>query len=164
MTKEPNVDENAHVLTGLDAYKIAISTPSDFLGGTSNARGDKDGTNATFTLFTVTGDVLVRIFGVCTTTIVGAGTLEVGVEGNVAGLIARIADATDLVANEIWNDASPTEVGVGLLASVLGPYLIVNGNNIIETVGTADLTAGQVYYVCLWKPVTNGSNLVGLAS
>src|SRR5687768_13777771 len=105
-------------------WNIARATPNAFTGGVSNTRGDKDGSKATMKIFDVVGDVLVRIFGVCTTTLVGAGTIEVGVAGNTAGLIAQIADATNLAANEIWNDATPTEVGAGLLSSVLGPYIV----------------------------------------
>lgn len=151
---------NGGFMTGLDSFNVEMSEPDAFAGGTTDARGDKDGTNATFTLYTVTGDVLVRIFGVCTTAIVGAATLEVGVAGNVKSLIDRIASASDLIASEIWLDATPTILGVDLLANVLGPYIIVNGLDIIETTGTADITAGQVHYVCLWSPLSRDGNVV----
>src|SRR3990167_11202607 len=130
-------------------FHVAVVRPTAFLGGTTDARGDKDGTNSAFTLFNVTGDVLVRIFGVCTVDLVGAATLEVGVSGNTAGLIAQVADATTVDANDIYNDATPA-VGVDTLASVLGPYVIVNGLDIIETTAVADITAGKNYYPFLW--------------
>jgi len=144
----------------LDSFNVEISKPAAFTGGTGNTRGDKDGTSNPFTLFTVTGDVLVRIFGVCTTDLVGAGTLEVGVTGNTAALIAQIANATTLDINELYYGATHV-LGVATLASVLGPYVIVNGLDIIETCGTADITAGQIYYICLWRPLTPGSTVVG---
>lgn len=142
----------------IDAFESVKVVPTAFLGGTTNARGDNDGTSDPYTLFRVTGDVLVRVFGVCTTLLEGAtATLEVGVAGNTAALIAQTT-ATDIDANEIWSDASPT-VGVDTLASVLGPYIVVNGLDIIETVGTADITAGNIYYVCLWRPLSEGSKV-----
>ena len=146
-----------------EGWEIEISRPAAFTGATANTRGDKDGTKATMKIFDVTGDVLVRIFGVCTTAPTGAtGTVEVGVTGNTAGLLP-LTTATDLAANEIWNDATPTEVGAGLLSNILGPYLVVNGLDINEKVATADLTAGQIYYVCFWRPLTADSKVVGLS-
>jgi len=147
-------------ISTLDGYEIAIASPGAFTGG-SGERGDKDSAAATTTLFLVNGDVLVRILGVSTVTPIGTnGTLEVGVAGNTAKLIA-LTTATLMIAGDIWSDASPT-VGVDTLASVLGPYLIVNGSDIIETVKTTDLTAGNIYYVCMWRPVSPNSNVIGL--
>ena len=138
----------------LNQFNVEIATPAPFTGGTGNTRGDKDGTNVNFRLFEVQGEVLVRIYGVVTTTLVGAGTLEVGVTGNTAGLIAQVADATTLAAGDIYNLATSTVVGATLLSAILGPYVISNGLDIIETSGTADITAGQIYYVCLWTPLS----------
>lgn len=153
------LDENGRPHMTLDTPNVVICAPSAFAGGTSNARGDKDGSQASFKLFNVEGDVLVRIFGVCTVDLVGAGTLEVGVTGNTAGLIAQVADATALDANDIWNDATPTTVGVDLLSNILGPYIIVNGLDIYEKCGGADITAGNIYYVCLWRPLSPGAKV-----
>lgn len=135
-------------------FHIAVVKPKAFTGSSANTRGDTAGTANPFTLFTVTGDVLVRIFGVCTVNIAGAGSIEVGVAGNTAGLIAQVVDAENIDANDIYNDAAPA-VGVDTLANVLGPYVIVNGLDIIETVGTTDITAGNIYYVCLWRPLSD---------
>lgn len=144
-----------------EGWEVAYAKPSAFDGGTANARGDDAGTSDPLKLFTVTGDVLVRIVGVCTTLLAGAtATVSVGVAGNVAGLIA-LTTATDLVANEIWNDSTPTEVGAGLLSGVLGPYLVVEGLDINEYVATADVTSGQIYYICFWRKVSADGNVVG---
>ena len=110
------LDPQGRPFSSLDSYNVAVATPSAFAGGTTNARGDKDGTNVSYTLFTVTGDVLVRIFGVVTTTLVGAGTIEVGVTGNTAGLIAQVADATTLAAGDFYYAATSTKVGATLLS------------------------------------------------
>ena len=151
-------DENSVPLVGIESYNVEVTTPAAFAGGTENSRGDQSGTGNPLTLFTVTGDVIVRVFGVCTVDLVGAaGTLEVGTTKSTAGILAQTT-GTDLDANELWHDASPdtdTEA-----ATVAPAKFIVNGGDIIETVGTADITAGQVYYVCLWRPVSPGSTVV----
>ena len=153
--------------TGLDAFNVLKCDPGAFAGGTTNARGDKDGTKAVMPLFKVTGDVLLRIYGVCKLTLVGAGTIEVGVAGNTAALIAQIANATGLATGEVWNDSTPTAAGVSIFTDVLGPYLVTDagatgGITINEKVTTADITAGGLYYVCLWRPLTPDGNVEAL--
>ena len=157
-------DENMFPHNALDSFNVAVATPGAFDGATTGARGDDGGAKDPLTLFTVTGDVLVRIFGVCTTLLAstGAGTLSVGVAGNTAALIA-LTTATEIDADELWSDASPS-VGVDTLASVLGPYIIVNGLDINEYVGTADIQSGQIRYICLWRPLSEDGNVVGIAS
>jgi hypothetical protein len=133
--------------------------PAAFTGGTENTRGDSAGTDASHTLYTVTGDVIIRLLPVCTTLLAGSGKLEVGVTGNLAGIIAETT-ATDIDANDIWKAASPTDVGVIALSSIVGPFVVVNGLDILETTTTADITSGQIYYVCWWRPASPGSTLV----
>jgi hypothetical protein len=123
-----------------------------FAGGTANAIGDYDGTGNPTTVFSVTGAVLVKVFAVCTTNLTGtSATLTLGTAGaGAAGLIASTT-ATDLIANEIWVDATPTTF-VEPVASA-GEFIIGNGQDIVLTVGTANVTAGVLEFYCLWKPI-----------
>lgn len=165
MGKITNIDKSKVSSTSIDSFNILKCDPGAFAGGTSGARGDKDGAKAVMPLFKVTGTVLLKIFGVCKATLVGAGTIEVGMAGNTAGLIAQIANATDLAIGEFWNDATPTELAVGLFASVLGPYLVTadgTPTTIDEKVAGTDITAGGLYYVCLWRPITPDGNVESL--
>lgn len=150
---------NTSPLTSLDSFAVERYDPGPFVGGTADARGDHDGASDPTTLFTVTGDVLVRMYGVVTTTIVGAGTIEVGVTGNTAEILAQVADASTMAAGEIWVDGTVDDVRAATFSDVVATKLVTNGSNIIETIGTANLTAGRLYYVCLWRPVTSGSNV-----
>src|SRR5688572_22193773 len=126
-----------------ETYNVATSIPSAFAGGTSNARGDNGGTGDPRTLFTVSGLVAVKIVGLCTVNLAGASaTLEVGTALSSAGLIAQTT-ATDIDANDIWHDATP-DASVEA-STVMAEKLVFQ--DIIETVGTADITAGNVYYV-----------------
>ncbi len=136
-------------------YQIA-SKVATFIGGTANARGDFDGTGNPATLFTVTGDVLVVIFAKCTVDLAGAtATLEIGVTGNTAALIAQ-STATDIDAGDVWRDASPA---VGAEA-INGAFFISGGLDIIETAGTANITAGVLTYYCMWLPLSADGNVV----
>lgn len=126
-----------------------------FDGGTTNARGDQDGTGNPTTLFTVTGDVLCCVFAKCNTLLTGSSaTIEVGISGATATIIAQTT-AEDIDANEIWQDNSP-ETGVANLT----PKVIVGGADIIETIGTANITAGALTYYCLWTPISADGNVV----
>lgn len=157
-------DKNNCPMTALDSFNIEKASPSAFAGATDNARGDKDGTSAALTLFTVTGEVIVRVFGVCTTTLVGAGKLEVGLTGNTAELIAQVANATDIAANDIFLDGTVDDVRGAVFGDVKASTLIVNSSDIIETTSTADITAGQIYYLCLWRPISSDGNVVAVAA
>jgi len=128
-----------------------------FDGGTTNAIGDHDGTNDPFDIFTVTGDVKCKVIAVCTTTLVGASsTLEVGVTGSTAAIIAQTT-GTDIDVNEIWHDASPDS---GVEASTVATEnVIANSLNVIGTVSTANITAGVIRFTCLWKPVSTDGNI-----
>ena len=97
-------------------------------------------TQAAHRLFTVTGTAMVRVFGVIAETLVGAATIEVGVAGATAGLIAQVADATTLATGDI--------------------LAIVSGIDIDIVVGTADVTDGQIVFYCEWKPISVGATVV----
>lgn len=140
-----DIDANYRSINGL--YPFKLTSEWTFVG---NETGDQ----AAHTVFTVTGDVLVTVWGQCKTNIAGAGTMELGIVGNVAGIIARIADATDLDAGENWVDATPETIST--LPSTL---ILNNGSDIILTIGTADLTAGVVDFACLWRPVSSDGSI-----
>lgn len=114
------------------------------------------GATGATTLFTVTGCVAVRVFGVCGLTLVGAATLEVGISGATAVILAQIADATNLATDEIYTDATPT-TKVEALPSQL---IIGNGQDIIQTIGSTALTGGVLTYYCLWAPISTDGDVV----
>jgi hypothetical protein len=142
-------------VTSSETYQTVVSTASAFAGGTTNARGDNDGTSDPKTIFTVTGVVAMKIFGHCTVNLAGTGTVELGTAKNTAGLIAQTT-GTDIDADEIWHDATPD---ASVEAITVAPEKIVC-QNVIETVGTADITSGQIVYYCMWRPISNGASVV----
>lgn len=108
------------------------------------------------TLFTVTGMVRARLFARCTTNMAGAtATNEVGTALLTTGFIA-LTTMTTLAAGENWNDASPDS---SLEADTVVATKIVN-QDVIETVRTANITAGVIEYYLLWQPVSPDGTVI----
>lgn len=121
--------------------------------------GAGTGDIGTFALFTVTGAVKFAIIATCSETLVGAATLECGVAGTTAGIIAQIADATALIAGEIWADATPT-LKLDTLANSELPFVIGDGADIFLTIGGANLTDGTIDFNIVWTPLNATGNVV----
>lgn len=120
---------------------------------------DDGGTAGAFTIFTVTGDVIVQVFGICDVAYTGAtSTIELGVSGNTAVLIAQTTGA-NLIANEIWFDSTPTTTIEQIDVMGTRNFVIANGQDIILTIGTADATAGDIDFYCLWRPLSADGNV-----
>jgi hypothetical protein len=138
------------------SYKAVTSNESFVLSSEWTFVTNLTGDQGSHTLFTVTGDVLVTVFGVCTVNMAGSGAdFEVGVTGNTAGIIAQIADVEDLDAGEIYIDATP-EVGT---AAVPSPFIINGGLDVLLKITNADVSAGVVTFYCLWRPLSSGSSV-----
>ena len=153
-------DGNSQLYNSLDSFDILKAEPSAFIGGTTNGRGDENGTGNPLTLFTVTGEVLVGVYGVCTDGLTSAGgaTIGVGTTSNANAIIASTT-ATDIDTSEVWVDSTPS---VDLISiDELTYYIITNGEDIVETTANSqDITAGQIFYVCFFRPLSLGSSLV----
>lgn len=148
-----------------------MSLEVGFIGGTRGdrpwlVRSDYDfaadtGAQAAYTVFTVTGEVLIHaIFGICEDAFTsgGAATIELGVSGNTAVFVAQTT-ATDLIANEIWHDATPTTTVEQIDLTGLS-FVVSNGQDVDFLVGAADLTAGKVNLYCIWSPLSAGASIV----
>ncbi len=107
------------------------------------------------TLFTVTGVVGVRIFGVVSgTDVTGSGTIEVGISGNTAALLAQTT-GTALDVGEVWIDTAPATIEALPAIQIIGA-----GQDIIQTIATDTLTAGTITYYLLWVPISSDGNVV----
>lgn len=145
----PNQDRDGsrQIISSNEAFKL--SSEWTFVNTTTGAQGSH-------TLFTVTGDVLVTIFGKCTTNMAGSGAdFEVGVTGNTAGLIAQIADVEDLDDGDIYQDATP-EVGTVALPS---SRIIVGGLDILLKITNTTITGGVVTWYVLWRPLSSDADI-----
>lgn len=105
-------------------------------------------------LFTVTGDVIVRVIAVVKTTVLsGAGANgEVGIAGETltTKIITRTI-LTRLVEGEIWHGTTP-ELEIEPL-SEMSDWIISNGNDIIFTLD-AQADSGSIAFYCLWTALS----------
>lgn len=152
---ESAIERDANFVPIQGDNALLVKKVMTFAGGTANDPGDYDGSGNPATLFTVTGDVLVRIFGVCSVNLVGAGaTVEIGIAGNTAALIAQTV-GENIDAGEIWVDNGPATV-----ETVPSSLILAGGTDIIQTVATADVTAGVITYYCFFRPLSSGADVV----
>lgn len=117
--------------------------------------GSGTGAVGTVAVGTVTGSILIEKGAIrCTTLLAsaGGGSVSLGTADNVDGIIEATL-ATEIDANEFWQDASP-EVKV----SPAIVDLAVCGNMIL-TVTTGDITAGVLEIVFYWLPLSDDGNL-----
>lgn len=142
------LDANGRTLSGL--FGLLATKTLTFDGSTV---GDV-GTDA---LFTVTGDVAVCIFGQCTSDLTDSGgtaTLEVGISGNTAALIAQTT-ATGIDAGEVWLDNAAATV-----ETLPSTKLLKRSASIIATTATEAITGGAIVFYCFWYPLSSDGNVV----
>ncbi len=134
----------------VDANRV-LSKAITFLVGTTGAV-------ANTTLFTVTGDVVVRVFGICTDLLDETGataTIEVGVTNLTAGIIAQV-NATAIDANEIWHDGTPDAI----VDTYPAQKVVPNGLDIIQKIAGNTVKQGLLTYYCVWEPLSSGATVV----
>lgn len=132
---------------GRRATKTAIKTIT--FTGVAGA-----GVVGTVAVFTITGAVLFhKLTARCKTDLAGASaTVEMGVSGNTAALIAQTT-GTNIDAAEWWHSASPA---AGVMSAVIDKAVT---GNVIITVATADVTAGVLEITALWSPLSIDGNV-----
>ena len=112
----------------------------------------------TVNVFTVTGDVLVRIIPVITTDVTSAATavIRLGVVGNTNAMIVD-SDAVDLDARSIWVDQTPRNKIEP--EDRIRRYIITDGNDIIMT-SDLQVDAGVIRFYCFWTGLSSDGLVV----
>lgn len=138
-----------------DANRQPIWTDGLIVSNTRTYTGTAgNGGIGSATLFTVTGDAIVVVFASCTTSVAGtASTIEVGINGNTAALIAQ-TNGTAIQAGEIWLDATPATI-----ESLPTAKLVVGGTDIVETIASGSAATGVLKYYCLWRPLSSDADI-----
>lgn len=123
----------------------------------TKSTGDLTSFGTSKNLFTVTGDVLVKVGGsvdVAVTSTSGTTTLEVGVAGNTACLCVQ--DAVDNTAFDIGDSWSLDTAADANGAQLSSEWVLVgNGVDIILTGSVDDITAGDIDFYCQWMPLSS---------
>lgn len=136
-------DANSVPITGLGLVASKAITYSALTTGATGAT----------TLFTVSGLVAMRVFAVVSgVDLTGSGTLEIGIAGNTAALLAQV-NATALDVGEIWTDSVPSTV------EALPALQLISGTNVIQTIATDTVTAGTLTFYCAWFPLTPSASV-----
>lgn len=113
----------------------------------------------TINIFTLTGAVWVEKiagWGITTPTSAGGGTLALGVTGSTALFIAATT-ATTLTNGKTWQTTTPNASGLAVPAALSN---IAIAASIIATVATADITAGVLEFVVVYRPLSSDGQLV----
>ena len=124
------------------------------------------------TLFTVTGDVICRVYAVIPTHLTSTGntgTLAVGVAGATGlFLVSQTVDGTAFPTDGVWG-GSPSTIdvahkGAGIQLGNSGTALtffeaIVRNTPIICTIGTNSMTAGAITFYCEWRALSSGATV-----
>jgi hypothetical protein len=140
-------DRRFHSLQAIAAGTPKIATKST---------GDLTASGTSVSLFSVTGDVLIKVgasVDVAVTSTSGTTTVEVGVAGNTACLCVQDAvDNTAFAIGDSWSlDTAADTNG----ASVNADWVLVgNGVDVIMTVSVDDITAGDIDFYALYIPLS----------
>ncbi len=127
-----------------------------------------------YSLFTLTGDVLARVFATVQTLLVSTsnnGTLKVGVSGLLdAFLSVATVDGTNFVSGTAWAMGTSGTVtkkagdiasqGIGVGAGSRDFVLVASSTPIIATIATNSLTAGAMTFYCQYIPLSSGATVV----
>jgi hypothetical protein len=143
-----DLDANSRTITSNQSFLAKKSVT--MLAGTTGAIGAS-------TLFTVTGDVLVTLWGVIGTSFAsgGAATMSVGVASGTA-LFCAVTAVANLTAKKSWYLTNAP----ALTFLIGGSYSVGQSQNIIQTIADFTMTDGQITYYCLWRPVSTDGNVV----
>lgn len=139
-------------LERLGLASASVVTKAITFDGTANK-----GATGTVPLFTITGQALVAIVAVCSTSLVGAtATHRVGNATTTNRYQAQVT-ATNIVAGDTIDLSG--EVSAGTAVGTTPNQAALNSESIIATVGTAAITAGVVTYYCFYRELSKNASV-----
>ena len=140
---------------------FGIDAPPDFAWlGPFKAQKDLTFVNDTgaVTLFTITGDVIIKIIPIVTTDVVPNTTanIKMGIVGSINAINVDTI-STLLDARKIWvNQDIDSEIEI---FDSIKSYIITDGNDIVLTL-SAQVNSGAITFHCFWQPLNSTGNVV----
>jgi hypothetical protein len=133
-------------------------------GVTNDKWGDDGGALKDGVVFTVTGLVFCKCIAVCTDSLTGANsTIELGITGATA-IFMPTETCTQIDVGQIWlNNAGNTDyaiIGEQQAAADNLPEYALNGNDIILSTKTDEVTGGTLDIYCIWRPISSSGDVV----
>lgn len=137
-------DGNFNAITDKDG--LILSKAITFVAGTTGKAG------AT-TLFSITGACIVKLIAVCSVDLDsdGAATIEAGIAGSTAGLIAQTS-YSGIDAGKFWIDTSSAIIESDFTGKMIAL-------DVIQTIAAEALKAGTLTYYLYWRPMTPTSTV-----
>jgi len=145
-----------------DVSAVASAITSGVPQTVTKSTGDLTASGTSVALFTVTGDVLVKVgasVDVAVTSTSGTSTAEVGVAGNTACLcIQDVIDNTAFAVGDSWSLITAADTNGAQMADEW--ILIGNGVDIAMAVSVDDITAGDMDFYCQFIPLSSDGAVV----
>ena len=143
---------------------LGLITPKTitFAGATAGAWGNDGGALDGAAIFTVTGIVKLMLVNRCTTNLAGSGTHAVGI-ATATTIYLPTEAAVDINSGDfVMNNATTTAFpifGEQQAAADNFPVYMLNGQDIIMTIGTNDIDSGVIEYYAVWNPISSDGSV-----
>jgi len=142
-----------------DVANSSVATQLANLGGRMVSKTITHDGSASYTAFTVTGLVAVKVVGYVTTALTDdPATTSVGTATSAAGLIAATAGSVMQTANQVWVDDAPSK-----FETFPANWVLIGDGEDIVVDGDAALVAGVVDLFCWYIAISSGASVVAAA-
>jgi hypothetical protein len=139
-----------------DMANSSLSTQLANMGARMVSKAITHNGSASYTAFTVTGLVAVKVVGYITTALTNdAATTSVGTATSAAGLIAATAGTAMQTANQVWVDNAPSK-----FETYPANWTLIGDGEDIVVDGDAALVGGVVSLYCWYIPISTGASVV----
>jgi hypothetical protein len=116
-----------------------------------------------YSLFTISGDVRVKLLAVCNTLLAGGGggaQVTLGFNGALTNLIGQTT-ATGIDAGEQWTSSTiANNLPVNTLAAGIFDRVVTGYTAIKLAITSASGSTGVINFYCWWEPISTGATVV----
>jgi hypothetical protein len=111
-------------------------------------------------IFTITGDVRMKLLAICETSLAGGGAgaqVTLGFNGATTNLIGQTT-ATGIDAGEIWTSSTiASNLAVNTVAAAVFDRIVSGYTSVKINIVSASTSTGKIHFYCWWEPLSAGS-------